>query len=461
MTPNTVEMADRTKKRKRNADDASNSTKKVVAGGSHNVTVTLNDADKWAPIIASTPGVDMPHSLALKPYAKSRRNAPSRAGRSGPIATTELLLHSSAHPTLDYTAREEEAGGSEALLKHYVGVYNPENGQLEVMEARKMIVRGSVRAQQVPVEGEVSTNMRELRNTLGQTFGTKKARKAIASITENAIAPAKAARLLANDGKTPKLDSASKATLEAMKTEALSMSSQKDLAEAADSAKPRPKANTEAVDIKDVYTTQNLIGDDIFQLVPVRDWQQAAQAKKEIKNLSSRYVAARITKFAAPTVAHYQDTAKLRILRYMLYMLDFLGCAKLERNSKRLPKKNDLTKALGDAPESVQESIRRKFSTNGFISKFQSDLLITHLCALACLVDNYEVDMFPLKEDLKLENKEIAQYFHEIGAKIVPPTEQQRKAMGLDKAAAAQRKFAKLRIPLDFPRVSFARGRPR
>jgi DNA-directed RNA polymerase I subunit RPA49 len=99
----------------------------------------------------------IPASLPLKPYTKTRRNALQRPGRSGDIATKELLLHSSEHPKLEYTAREEEAGGSDALLKHYVGVYDPETGKLEVMEARKMVVRGSVRAHQATADDIAST----------------------------------------------------------------------------------------------------------------------------------------------------------------------------------------------------------------------------------------------------------------------------------------------------------------
>ena len=103
----------------------------------------------------STPGVSLPTSIPLKPYTKPRRNAPQRVGRSGTIATTEFLLHSAQHPTLDYTAREEERGGVDTLLKHYVGVYDPETGKLDVMEARKMVVRGVVRAHQATAADEI------------------------------------------------------------------------------------------------------------------------------------------------------------------------------------------------------------------------------------------------------------------------------------------------------------------
>ncbi len=98
----------------------------------------------------------MSSDINLKPYTKARRNPLSRAGKSGDIATKELILHSSEHPKLDYTAREEDAGGVDSLLKHYVGVYDPETGKMEIIEARKMVVRGSVRAHQATAQDDIS-----------------------------------------------------------------------------------------------------------------------------------------------------------------------------------------------------------------------------------------------------------------------------------------------------------------
>jgi DNA-directed RNA polymerase I subunit RPA49 len=92
----------------------------------------------------------------LEPFLKTRRNAPRKSGKNVDIATKELLLHSSEHPRLDYTAREEEAGGSDALLKHYVGIYDPATGKMEVMEARKVVVRGVVRAHKATAEDEAA-----------------------------------------------------------------------------------------------------------------------------------------------------------------------------------------------------------------------------------------------------------------------------------------------------------------
>ena len=88
-------------------------------------------------------------------------------------------------------------------------------------------------------------NMRELRNNLGQAFGTKKAKKAIASVTENAISSTQGAR----SDQPVKLDAAAQAMIASMAKDTEGMASRDQLAAEADASKPRPKANLEA----DVY----------------------------------------------------------------------------------------------------------------------------------------------------------------------------------------------------------------
>jgi len=293
--------------------------------------------------------------------------------------------------------------------------------------------------------------MRELRNVLGQTFGTKKARKAIASVTENAISPDKSARALANGGKAPKLDSAAAAMIANIAEATAGMATREELAKAAEESKPRPKGNFSATDVKDVYTIENLVGVDTMKLVPVREWKETVKAKKEVI-VSSRFVARRIENAAS-------STEKLKILRYMLLLIDFYNSIRPGRNPRMLPKRDQLKTILGDMPEAVLEGVKRKFTTDGTISKFQTDLLITHLCAFACLVDNFELDIWDLKEDLKLETKDMSVYFHEIGARVTAFSKVEGKKMGLENAEIAQRRTAKLKLPLEFPKVSQGRRR--
>lgn len=57
----------------------------------------------------------------------------------------ELLVQSSSHPKIDYLGREE-AGSTDSLMRHYLGVFDPATGKIEVMKARKIVIRGTVRS---------------------------------------------------------------------------------------------------------------------------------------------------------------------------------------------------------------------------------------------------------------------------------------------------------------------------
>ena len=101
----------------------------------------------------------IPASIPFKAYKKSikRQNVVPRVDNRPSGATrSELLLHSSAHASIDYTAREEEFKNTDGLLKHYVGVYDPDTGGVDVVEIRKMVMRGAVRAENPESDVEVA-----------------------------------------------------------------------------------------------------------------------------------------------------------------------------------------------------------------------------------------------------------------------------------------------------------------
>lgn len=415
-------------------------------------------------MLASTPGLTLPSSISLEPFLKPRRNGPPK-GKTSEIAAKELLLHSSEHPKLDYTAREEEAGGSDTLLKHYIGVYDPDTGKMEVMEARKVVVRGVVRAHQATAEDDAAAvsreeiihtsvvnaiqDFRDRRNDLGQTFGTKKAKKAIASVTENAIDQSKFSRDPSKAVKAEKLTAANLAMLSSIAESASNAQTKEEQGAAINAAKPRPKGVTGQLDPLKVYTVANVVGLDTMKLIPVRIWVETMKAKKEVRT-NSRFVARRMYN-------HVDNPEKLKLLRYILLLMDLYNSCRPGRFGRTLPKREELKKILGDMPEAVLEGVKRKFTNAGTMPRQMSDSLIMYVCALALMVDNTEVEMWDLKEDLKMETKEMSLYFTEIGCRIAPLGEAERKRLRLEKAAAAQRKVAKLRTPLTYPKVSQGR----
>jgi DNA-directed RNA polymerase I subunit RPA49 len=277
--------------------------------------------------------------------------------------------------------------------------------------------------------------MMDRRADLGQTFGTKKAKKALEDAVLNAISPSKK-----NGDNTPtKIDNSTRAILGSVGEIASTMTSREDLQAIVDAAKPVPKANLEADEIQDVYDPKNIIGSDILNLVPIREWQEKAKHKDSIQ-VSSRYVAARVNAIASSE----ESVTRLRVLRYLYFVLLFWLHTKpgRQRDTRQLPPREKLKEALQPAPEAVIENIRRKFSDAGTLRKFHTDLLIAHCCVFACIVDNFEVDTQNLKDDLKLEQKKMNQYFHEIGARVRQVS---------NKAEGRTTHVARLALPLKFP----------
>ncbi|KAJ8124381.1 hypothetical protein O1611_g9259 [Lasiodiplodia mahajangana] len=416
------------KKRKREQEGAAQPKKKVAiqttseSAPSSIIKVASVKLDgSCPPVIATHPGLCLPSSVKFQAYTKPAPSNPrQKRSKNAASSSSSILLHSSSHSKLDYTAKEEGPGGRESHLKHYIGVLDPATGKLSIVEAKKMAVRGVVRSQQ-PREGDVqsrpgSKNMLELRNDLGQAFGTKKSKKALAAISENAIVD--------DNRKTNKLAASSQAMMTAIGERSLS-----------------PPGNYNAKEIQDVYTPQGLIGGELLNAIPIKDWQDAVK-KGATKMLTSAFIASRLT-----SVGEGPDsTTRLKALRYLDFLIKFSKLIK--GRAPRLPSPDKLRQLLQPAPEPVVQNIRRKFSSNQLIDKFHRDLLYTYCCALAAILSNFEFETSKLRYDLGLDDKQFGQYFREIGGKA-------KKVTGAEKGTQVQ--MAVLSLPLEFPKVRYQR----
>lgn len=283
----------------------------------------------------------------------------------------------------------------------------------------------------------------DLKNDLGQTFGTKKAKKAIQSVAENAIGN----RRRNADGSwiTEELNAGDRVLIQDMAKFTSTMATREELQAVVDKAKPVPRGNFDADEIQDVYVPSQIVGADVLASIPVRDWQQSAKAGEEI-NVFSRFVAQRVA-----TVAIRDDALDhLRLMRYLYWLILYLQSARpgKERGTKRQLPRDKLKEQMDGAPDTIIQHIRQRFSDNGTIRKFHSDLLMTHCCAFACILDNFEVDTLDLREDLQVEQKQMSQYFSEIGARIKTVKEEDKTKY-----------IAKLMLPLKFPNSVRQRAR--
>ncbi|KAI1487473.1 RNA polymerase I-like protein [Biscogniauxia mediterranea] len=455
------ESKSKEKKRKRAEELTSRPKKKVAIETpsqpvqAHTIRVSSVETEgNCPPVIATSSGLCIPKSLKFQAYSKtqpSSSKSKSKRSKNAAPSSSGLLLHSSSHNKLDYTAKEEGPGGRESHLRHYIGIFDPQTGKLAVVEAKKMAVRGLVRSQQ-PSEEELkqrdtSKTMMQLRTDLGETFGTRKAKKALAAITENAIAPEQA---VADAGGNPqKLNASSQAMMESIHEVAAGMASKEELQAAADAAKPVPPGNFAAQEIQDVYTPEGLIGPEILNSIPIKDWQDAVKKGINQKEASA-FVASRLNAVGGGP----NPVQRLRTLRYLDLLIKFVKNTRpgKERGTKQVPQSEKLRELLSPAPQAVVENIRRKFSSSGIMRKFHIDLVYTYCCALAAILSNYHFETSKIRFDLGLDEKQFAQYFREIGGKA-------KIVVGAEKGTRVQQ--AVLALPLEFPQVRYQRPRGR
>ncbi|KAF2755814.1 RNA polymerase I associated factor, A49-like protein [Pseudovirgaria hyperparasitica] len=396
------------------------------------------ELQELGPILASTPCISLPREAQFQTYLKEGKLSRSK----------ELLLYSSNHDELDYIMREEEDGHT----KHYIGVYDPTTDKLlRVIEVpRRFSVRCSLRreTQESQREGDLqrqraaqASNM-NARNALGLEFGGAKAKKQIKSLTENAITSTEI------DGVAPTADAATAALISSIVHSTADMPSQETVQAEIAASRPRPIANLATKNLQEVYTIESLIPASSLISLEINDW---IEDPDNIEGSASRFVANRVMK-----IARSGDTTKVKALRYILHLLQFHNSLPRKRLPYKLPKREELKKLM-KAPDSIISDIVRKFSTGNQMPRWNVDYLITHICALALIVDQFDVDIFALHKDLSREPKEICDYFREIGCKIANPTETERQQMRITKAEASDHRIAKLRIPLEFPTIK-ARG---
>ncbi|MCJ1456182.1 DNA-directed RNA polymerase I subunit rpa49 [Mycoblastus sanguinarius] len=438
------------KKRKRTGHTPNARPHKKLAKESPHQTVKISvieDGDHWMPVLASTPGISLPSKIALKPYTKTRTNA-SRTSVPAP----ELLLHSSAHARLDYTAREGSSNGSESHLIHYIGVYDPENGELQLVQARKMVVRSTLRtANERKNDGEEDApNPLSARSTLGLAFGTKKSQKAIRAQTANAIAPSPSKTSQTTDDPTKhNLDPLASAVVSSMAASTASMPTREQMQSAIDENKPRPKPNLAAESLADVYTVEQLVGGEhVLRAVAVKEWMDKVAAGEDVQT-RSLFVSRRLR-----AIVQGGDVKRVKVLRYLLLLIEWYKTLKVVgKGGKKVPKLEDMASLVEGWGSDLISGLSRRFADGSQLNKWHLDNLLTHILALALTLDNYTTDTHDMREDLRLESREISQYYAELGCAVAAPTEAERTKLGIGRPEIGAHRVARLRIPLTFPKM--------
>lgn len=404
-----------------------------------------------------------------------------------------MLLQSSEHEKMDFVGREGTGEDADSQLNHYVAVVDPERKTWQFVEARRVTLRGAVRSRK-PEEEEESdeeNSLRAQRTALTHAFGTKQSKKAVQSRQENSQLSNAPAGSVTEAGAA--LISSLPADVASGQAKASNVQAQ------VQAAKPLPTPNLAATHPVDVYPIETLVPgghSTLRQLTGVDEWKQQVDNGLEVTT-GSRYVANRVV-----AVAQSDNASQLQVLRFICLLLELARSLKsMGRDkgsgpgSKRLPARDELRRILSSTtgatkskdkdkdasdsdsllPDSVIDAVRRRFApTGGMLTKHDLTLLHTTICALSLHIppqpakdggssslggnapNELATDPADLRDDLRLDSNLVQQYFRELGCRIDRPKESEFAKWNVKggRAEAATRRVARLRIPVEFPKVS-------
>ncbi|KIW20499.1 hypothetical protein PV08_01074 [Exophiala spinifera] len=435
----------------------------------------VSGADNAQPVVAHSPGISLPDDLRFEAYSKKS------SGQS------TLLLHSSSHPTIDHIATESKTTSvTDRHTKHYIAIFDPVNKKLSVVPAKKMTVRSIVR--QPPPDESADTSDAEAerppptsssRAALTEAFGTKKSRKAVASMAEN--------RLLARGGDD---DPLSTAILSSIKEEDVPLQSSSSSATGDRSNKPLPPADVTTDEITDVYPLSVLVHPGparaTLSQMRIQPWLDRVSAKKEI-NSRFRYVAHRVKALAHLHVSQQNEHTllPLQLLRYVTVLLELYVYVSRLPPRRTIPQPEKWPEStISDATHlssALLSKLVHAFFPTALPTTHSRTLLITTILALTLHIPppkwtpGADVNVLITEPtdiglDLALQPAEVTKYYRELGCRMETLTDNELAKYGWEKVGRGKKgtdedvpagkkpRFAKLRFPVEFPKIS--RGRP-
>lgn len=381
-------------------------------------------------------GVSVPSETEFQLYKKRKHD--------------EYVLHGE-NSRLEYDGESDPLAGSAS--QYVVGVYDKESDKIQLYKApvvTSKIIPKSTKALKGPeIKSKGDVRFAAMRNALGEAFGTKKAKKAIADLERNRI-------------DSDKLTDVAVDIVDTVKTASRDLPTRAELQEnVSASNRPTPVANVDATDVEQIYPVDSIIPKKELQFIRVGPIlkEQDKEAKLELfPYTGSKYVAKKLDIFTQAS-----QMEKLQLLYYLSLLLGVY-------ENRRVSNKQKLLERLNTPPEILVDGILERFTVlrggqfgksknrSYFIDPQNEDKLLCFILAIVLHLDNFLVEISPLAQELGLKPSRIVNLFRILGAVVKGATVAQAEAFGIPKSAAATYKIASLKVPFKLPEMT-RRGR--
>ncbi|CAH01180.1 DNA-directed RNA polymerase I subunit RPA49 [Kluyveromyces lactis] len=330
--------------------------------------------------------------------------------------------------------------------QYVVGVYDAATKSVELYKAplvSSKVLSKSRKNLMGPDIKQANVRAALMRNALGEAFGTKKAKKAIADMERNRI-------------DSDKLVDSAIDIVDTVKTASKELPSKEELQETVSSDRPTPLADLDATDVEQIYPLYNIIPKKEWSFIRVGSIMKEQDPEKRLEYFpytKFQYVANKL-----PTLTQAAQMQKLQLLYYLSLLAGVY-------DNRRVNNKTKLLERINNPPDALLNGILERFTISRpgqfgrskdksfFIDPQREDKLLCYILVIIMHLDNFIVEVPPLAQQLNLKPSKLVSLFKILGATVKGATVAQAEAFGIPKSSASTYKIATLKVPFKLPEM--------
>lgn len=390
------------------------------------------------PAVIRTPGVQISEETKFVVSEKAHNKK-----RRAPLAIEGT---NTANASIAYEGRQD------VDQKYCLVVRDRQSNQLELIEVPVFEVTPYVKAlRQQDLENVIrqsGVQNWQQRTTLGEAFGTKKAKTAINDVTRN--------RLDAD-----MLEGLESAIVDNVDARTSNLPSREQREQTAEAVRPIPPYNLETSKVSEIYPIDSIVPTSELDLVlPLVDELMSAatpdERSEKLPYGSSDFINARVEQVVS-------ENSNVRPRLQLLFYLSFLRA--IHQNRRATSRQTLMEKVGLDLPSELYDGVLQRFTVaragkfgqsrerSFTFDPYHQDKLVCYIIALALHVNNFEVDLTPLSHELSSATSKLVSLARNLGCSVRAPTVAEAKDRELGSATAASYRIAELKAPLKLPDI--------
>ncbi|PFH46283.1 hypothetical protein AMATHDRAFT_8014 [Amanita thiersii Skay4041] len=399
---------------------------------------------KVGPLLVSYPALEPPTSTPFKCYTRKKAKADAATDGAKEQAQKNVLVVGETD-SVEFVSNEDESKkASQAGCQYLISIYDRSTGVVKVLSTPKTphILSRTVKSLKsiLPAPVPSAVAYKEARNTLGETFGTKKAKAAIRAQERKHV-------------DVGAMEGVMDFVMDGIERGSGGLMTQEQAKETADKNRPVPPYSTTATEPEDIYPLYDIIPEIEWKTLSINGFENASSDRDRIALLPYRH--SQWTNNHLKSIINESGKTKKKNLKLLLYISALFMFYKAAQTPDI--QKEKLGSKLTGISDLVIEGLLSRFSevprgsNKHQMTTRTKTMLLTHLFALCLKVDKFATDTTILAHDLSMSVTSVNQLFKSLGCKITTLNDKDLSRLGLPRSAATSKR-AVLSAPVEFPK---------